>query len=255
MCLSCLAVTSITRLTSPQRPRATAQVDRESQRASEIVPYIITSRDWVAVRVACVLTGTGDERKPSRQQHLLTATRQPMSMKPKTKTRRGASSTASRPTASAQSSKSTMPKYAKALTTTNRKAMLIVMLYLLSGQGACEEPRQKKVHDARDGATPRSAPGAQSWCPRARRALCQPPITRVQGVGGAHCVGSNPLSSSAAGVGVAGVKSTAAAGAASSAFSSAFSPAASSMRSLWSLRTPHVVSLSAPLWSAKEPAR
>jgi len=26
-----------------------------------------------------------------------------------------------------------MPKYAKALTTTNRKAMLIVMLYLLSG--------------------------------------------------------------------------------------------------------------------------
>ena len=63
MCLSCLAVTSITRLTSPQRPRATAQVDRESQRASEIVPYIITSRDWVAVRVACVLTGTGDERK------------------------------------------------------------------------------------------------------------------------------------------------------------------------------------------------
>ena len=80
-------------------------------------------------------------------------------------------------------------------------------------------------------------------------------ITRVQGVGGAHCVGSNPLSSSAAGVGVAGVKSTAAAGAASSAVSSAFSPAASSMRSLWSLRTPHVVSLSAPLWSAKEPAR
>ena len=34
-----------------------------------------------------------------------------------------------------------MPKYEKALTTTNRKAMLIVMLYLLSGQGACQETR------------------------------------------------------------------------------------------------------------------
>lgn len=45
-----------------------------------------------------------------------------------------------------------------------------------------------------------------------------------------YCVGSKPLSSSAAGVGVAGVKSTLAAGAASS----AFSPAVSSMRSLWS---------------------
>ena len=74
-------------------------------------------------------------------------------------------------------------------------------------------------------------------------------ITRVQGVGAAHCVGSKPLSSSAAGVGVAGVKSTLAAGAASS----AFSPAVSSMRSLWSLRTPHVVSLSACRWQCKEP--
>ena len=79
MCLSCLAVTSITRLTSPQRPRATAQVDRESQRASEIVPYIITSRDWVAVRVACVLTGTGDERKlPATTLLTATDTQQPM---------------------------------------------------------------------------------------------------------------------------------------------------------------------------------
>jgi hypothetical protein len=34
-----------------------------------------------------------------------------------------------------------MPKYAKALTVMNRKKMLIVMLYLLSGQGACQEPR------------------------------------------------------------------------------------------------------------------
>ena len=51
-----------------------------TERIAEIVPYIITSRDWDAVRVACVLTGTGDERKPSRQQHLLTGTRQPMSM-------------------------------------------------------------------------------------------------------------------------------------------------------------------------------
>ena len=75
-------------------------------------------------------------------------------------------------------------------------------------------------------------------------------ITRVQGVGAAHCVGSKPLSSSAAGVGVAGVKSTLAAGAASS----AFSPAVSSMRSLWSLRTPHVVSLSAYRWQCKEPS-
>jgi hypothetical protein len=78
--------------------------------------------------------------------------------------------------------------------------------------------------------------------PCARRALYPPPHQRpspglrVQGRGGAHCVGSKPgFSSAAAGAGVAGVKSMGA-GAASSAASSAFS----SMRSLWSLRTPHV---------------
>lgn len=43
---------------------------------------------------------------------------------------------ATAPAAATQSSKSTMPKYEKALTTQNRKKMLIVMLYLLSGQGA-----------------------------------------------------------------------------------------------------------------------
>ena len=62
-----------------------------------------------------------------------------------------------------------MPKYAKALTTTNRKAMLIVMLYLLSGQGACEELRQKKVHDARDGATALSTGRAVVVPPRPPR--------------------------------------------------------------------------------------
>ena len=80
-----------------------------------------------------------------------------------------------------------------------------------------------------------------SRCLCARRALCPPPpqapspSLRVQGRGGAHCVGSKPFSSTAAGAGVAGVKSMGA-GAASSAFSSAFS----SIRSLWSLRMPHV---------------
>ena len=50
------------------------QLYTERDRGPEIVPYIITSRDWVAVRVACVLTGTGDERKlPATT--LLTATR------------------------------------------------------------------------------------------------------------------------------------------------------------------------------------
>ena len=47
---------------------------------------------------------------------------------------------------------------------------------------------KKRCTTPRDGATPRSAPGAQSWCPRARRALCQPPNhTRAGGRWGALC--------------------------------------------------------------------
>ena len=82
-----------------------------------------------------------------------------------------------------------------------------------------------------------------SRCLCARRALCPPPpqapspSLRVQGRGGAHCVGSKPFSSAAAGAGVAGVKSMGAGAASSSAFSS--------MRSLWSLRTPHAASMGA----------
>lgn len=74
-------------------------------------------------------------------------------------------------------------------------------------------------------------------CPPRSVPAASPKIQRVQGRGGAHCVGSKPFSSAAAGAGVAGVKSMGAGAASSSAFSS--------MRSLWSLRTPHAASMGA----------